>query len=165
MSAGAASTPARGGARAESVRSASRVGDHLLAGATLAATVVGVGILAWILAVVVASGSDRLSWEFVSAAPRAGMMQGGIFPAIFGTVALVLLMTVAVVPVGVASAVWLHEYARAESRLAGCPRRCPQPRGRAVDRLRLFGLGFFVRFIGRTWTWRSTATSSTASRR
>jgi len=147
MSAGA--TAVRGARTRTTVKAASGAGDHLLAGATLAATVVGLGILAWILAVIVTNGSERLTWEFVSAAPREGMMRGGIFPAIFGTVALVLLMTVAVVPVGVASAVWLHEYARPEARLARLVRG-------AVHNLAgvpsivfgLFGLGFFVRFIG-----------------
>lgn len=54
-------------------------------------------------------GARTLTWEFVSAAPRHGMTEGGIFPAIFGTVALVILMVIALVPFGVGAAIYLHE--------------------------------------------------------
>ena len=64
-----------------------------------------------ILGDILVNGLPHLSWEFVSAEPREGMTEGGIFPAIYGTVALVILMTIAVVPLGVAAAVYLHEYA------------------------------------------------------
>jgi phosphate transport system permease protein len=70
-------------------------------------------------------------WEFVSAQPRESNTEGGIFPALFGTVLMVLLMTIAVVPLGVVAALYLHEYARegpvlravrlAVSNLAGVP--------------------------------------------
>src|SRR5690606_29775265 len=50
-------------------------------------------------------------WEFVSGEPRESNTEGGIFPAIFGTVLMVLIMTVAVVPIGVLAAVYLKEYA------------------------------------------------------
>ena len=77
------------------------------------------------------------------------MTAGGIFPAIFGMVAMVLLMTLAVVPVGVATAIYLHEYASpvspvtrairiAVANLAGVPSIV----------FGLFGLGFFVQFVG-----------------
>jgi len=126
-------------------------GDVVLAATALAATVIVLLILAILLGVIGFHGRERFSWAFVSEAPRSGMMAGGIFPAIFGTVALVLLMTIAVVPVGVASAVWLHEYARPGSRLARIVRG-------AVHNLAgvpsivfgLFGLGFFIRFVGQT---------------
>jgi phosphate transport system permease protein len=128
-----------------------RVPDLVVAGLALCSTLVCAAILVCILAVIGYNARQRLDWEFVTAAPRAGMMEGGIFPAIFGTVALVLIMTVAVVPVGVASAVWLHEYASPDSRLARLVRG-------AVHNLAgvpsivfgLFGLGFFVRFLGHT---------------
>jgi len=95
-------------------------------------------------------GGRTLSWEFLTAAPRHGMMAGGIFPAIYGTALLVLLMTVVLLPLGVAAAVYLHEYARPEgwftrgvrfsvSNLAGVPSIV----------FGLFGLGFFVQFVGR----------------
>ncbi|MGH8528758.1 MAG: phosphate ABC transporter permease PstA [Nevskiales bacterium] len=87
-------------------------------------------------------------WEFVSDEPREANTEGGIFPAIFGTVMMVLLMTVFVTPFGVVAAVYLREYARqgwltrtiriAVNNLAGVPSIV----------FGLFGLGFFVYFLG-----------------
>ena len=96
-------------------------------------------------------GWRTVTWEFVTAAPREGMTAGGIFPAIFGTVALVILMVVALVPFGVGAAIYLHEYARpdawytrivrfAVNNLAGVPSIV----------FGLFGLGFFIQFVGRS---------------
>jgi phosphate transport system permease protein len=95
-------------------------------------------------------GWRTVTWEFLTATPREGMTQGGIFPAIFGTAALVVLMVVALVPFGVGAALYLHEYARpdawttrlvrfAVNNLAGVPSIV----------FGLFGLGFFVQFVGR----------------
>lgn len=94
-------------------------------------------------------GWDRLSWEFLSQGPRVGMTEGGIFPAIFGTVLLVLLMTVAGVPLGVCVAIYFSEYADRNSWFCRWTRQ-------AVNNLAgvpsivfgLFGLGFFVQFVG-----------------
>jgi phosphate transport system permease protein len=87
-------------------------------------------------------------WTFVSAWPREANTSGGIFPAIYGTVLMVLLMTIAVVPLGVIAALYLHEYARdnwfvravrlAVSNLAGVPSIV----------FGVFGLGFFIYFVG-----------------
>src|SRR5256885_7200537 len=81
-------------------------------------------MLGIILVDVVLGGLKILSWEFISAAPRNGMTAGGIFPAIFGTVVMTLLMTVAAVPAGVATAIFLTEYAPAHSKLARIIRVC-----------------------------------------
>lgn len=51
-------------------------------------------------------------WEFVSGEPREANMEGGVFPAILGTVLMVMLMTIFVTPLGVLSAIYLREYAR-----------------------------------------------------
>lgn len=87
-------------------------------------------------------------WEFVSAEPREANTEGGIFPAIFGTVLMVLLMSVLVTPFGVIAAVYLREYAKqgvvtrtiriAVNNLAGVPSIV----------YGVFGLGFFVYFLG-----------------
>lgn len=106
-------------------------------------------MLAVIIGNIVLHGWEQISWEFLTAAPRVGMTEGGIFPAIFGTVLLVLLMTIFVVPLGVAVAIYFSEYARRESWLYRWTRQ-------AVNNLAgvpsivfgLFGLGFFVRFVG-----------------
>ncbi len=49
-------------------------------------------------------------WEFLSADPREANTEGGVFPAIYGTVMMVLVMTIFVMPIGVLAAVYLHEY-------------------------------------------------------
>jgi len=99
---------------------------------------------------VVVGGWGIISWEFVSAAPREGMTKGGIFPAIFGTVALTLLMTIVAVPAGVATAVFLTEYAPPTSRIARAIRvSIANLAGVPSIVFGLFGLGFFIATIGR----------------
>ena len=87
-------------------------------------------------------------WEFISEEPREANTEGGVFPAIFGTVVMVMLMSVFVTPFGVIAAVYLKEYARqglltriiriAVNNLAGVPSIV----------YGVFGLGFFVYFLG-----------------
>jgi phosphate transport system permease protein len=114
------------------------------------ATACVVLMLLVILANVAWGGAERVSWAFLSQAPTEGMTEGGILPAIVGTVVMTLVMTVAVMPVGVLTAIYLHEYAPPRSRIAGLVRG-------AVNNLAgvpsivfgLFGLGFFIQFVGR----------------
>jgi phosphate transport system permease protein len=90
---------------------------------------------------------DRVH-EFVADDPRESNTEGGIFPAIFGTVMMVFLMSIAVVPFGVLAALYLREYATqgplvrlvriAVNNLAGVPSIV----------FGVFGLGFFVYTIG-----------------
>ena len=87
-------------------------------------------------------------WAFVSEDPRESNTEGGIFPAIFGTVMMVFLMSFMVAPFGVLGALYLREYAReglfvrtvriAVNNLAGVPSIV----------FGVFGLGFFVYLIG-----------------
>lgn len=87
-------------------------------------------------------------WEFLSAEPREANTEGGVFPAIFGTVMMVLLMSIIVTPFGVLAAVYLREYAKqgvvtrtiriAVNNLAGVPSIV----------YGVFGLGFFIYFLG-----------------
>lgn len=124
------------------------IGGSLMALTAVAAALI-VAMLALILVVVVRGGWGRLSWTFLTSDPSEGMTEGGIFPALYGTAALTLLMTVAVLPVGVLTAIYLHEYAPPGSRLAGWVRV-------AINNLAgvpsivfgLFGVGFFIHFIG-----------------
>lgn len=86
--------------------------------------------------------------EFVSGYPREANTEGGIFPAIFGTVMMVLLMSVIVTPFGVLAAIYLREYAKqgpivrliriSVNNLAGVPSIV----------FGIFGLGFFVYLTG-----------------
>lgn len=87
-------------------------------------------------------------WEFLSDDPREANAEGGVFPAIFGTVMMVLIMTLVAVPFGVLAALYLREYAVdgpmvrvvriAVNNLAGVPSIV----------FGMFGLGFFVYFVG-----------------
>ena len=87
-------------------------------------------------------------WEFVADDPREANTEGGVFPAIFGTVLMVIIMSIFVTPFGVIAAVYLREYARpgpvtsairiAVNNLAGVPSVV----------YGVFGFGFFVYFVG-----------------
>lgn len=120
------------------------------AGLTGTSAAVILGVLAWLLVDVAIHGLPRISWSFLGEAPREGMTAGGIFPAIFGTVALVVLMTAAVVPVGVLTAIYLHEYADQQGAFARWIRGAVYNlAGVPSIVFGLFGLGFFVQFVGR----------------
>ena len=87
-------------------------------------------------------------WAFLSHEPREANTEGGVFPAIFGTFVMTVLMSMAVTPFGVLAAMYLREYARqgivvrtvriAVNNLAGVPSIV----------FGVFGLGFFVYFVG-----------------
>jgi phosphate transport system permease protein len=95
------------------------------------------------------NGFERLSPTFLTHPPEAGMTGGGVFPAIFGTAALVILMTIVVIPLGVATAVYMHEYAPKHSRIVHIVRLAIQNlAGVPAIVFGLFGLGFFIEFIG-----------------
>ncbi|MCG9583371.1 phosphate ABC transporter permease PstA [Vibrio tubiashii] len=90
----------------------------------------------------------KQAWKFLSDDPRESNSEGGVFPAMFGTVLLVLIMSVIVMPLGVIAAIYLHEYAKnnaftrlirvAVINLAGVPSIV----------YGVFGLGFFVYTLG-----------------
>lgn len=125
-------------------------GDALLMGAALTATLGVLAALVWILGTIAASGAPQLSFAFLSESPSADLLGGGIFPAIWGTVLLTMLMTILGVPVGVATGVYLAEYAPKNSRWASMVRAAVQNlAGVPSIVFGLFGLGFFVMFIGR----------------
>ena len=87
---------------------AERVGFGALAVATGLVLVLVVAIVAY----VVSGGASVLSWEFLSQPPREGMTEGGILPAILGTVVLTLVTAVTSTPLGIGCAIYLVEYAR-----------------------------------------------------
>jgi len=108
-----------------------------------------VAILVVILGSIVAGGKDTLSWSFLTSAPTEGMTAGGVFPAIIGTMVLVLLMSIAGVPAGVITALYLSEYASQKSVLArGIRFAVNTLAGVPSIVFGLFGLGFFVQFVG-----------------
>jgi len=87
-------------------------------------------------------------WEFVAGEPRESNTEGGVFPAIFGTVMMVIIMSLFVSPLGVLAAFYLREYAKqgpfvstvriAVNNLAGVPSIV----------FGVFGVGFFIYFVG-----------------
>jgi phosphate transport system permease protein len=123
--------------------------DGALAAASGAALLIVLTILAMILIDVFRNGTPHLSWTFLTQAPSEGMTKGGIFPAIVGMVEMVILMTLAGVPIGVATAIYLHEYASPVSPLTRAIRiAVANLAGVPSIVFGLFGLGFFVQFIG-----------------
>ena len=58
------------------------------------------------------NGASVLNWEFLTQPPREGMTQGGIFPALLGTLFVSLITVLLAVPLGMFSAIYLNEYAR-----------------------------------------------------
>ncbi len=114
-------------------------------------TVLAVAVVVPILLVVVyivVQGIGAISWEFLTAFPRGGMKEGGILPAVVGTVVLTFGTAIASIPIAIGAAVYLAEYARdtwltrsirlAIINLAGIPSVV----------YGLFGLGLFVLFLG-----------------
>jgi len=123
--------------------------DGALAAASGAALLIVLTVLALILLDILRHGTPHLSWAFLTQAPREGMTAGGIFPAIVGMVEMVVLMTIAGVPIGVATAIYLHEYASPVSPLTRAIRiAVANLAGVPSIVFGLFGLGFFVQFIG-----------------
>jgi phosphate transport system permease protein len=114
----------------------------------ITAAAVGVVIpLVLVIAYIVVQGIGAISWEFISAMPRSGMREGGILPALVGTIWLTIGTAVTSIPFGVGAGIYLSEYAPDNSitrtirlaiiNLAGVPSVV----------YGLFGLGLFVIFL------------------
>lgn len=159
------------------LKSNRRVADKIAIGLLGFSVVLILAILVVLVGNIAIHGIGQVTWEFITQPPRDGLTAGGIFPAIVGTAALVILMSIAAVPLGVATAIYLHEYTPAEG-LTLAWKRFQASKGRpgrkrlfframsallatvtrsAVANLAgvpsivfgLFGLGFFINFIGR----------------
>lgn len=106
-------------------------------------------VLLLVLGKIIYEGIGIISFEFIFTEPKNNMTEGGIGPAIFGTLAVTTIMVLMSVPVGVSAAIYLSQYAKdtfltriirtAVNNLAGVPSIV----------FGLFGLGFFILFIGR----------------
>ena len=120
-----------------------RLGFSLLTLIALLTVVPIIGVIVYIFM----QGSPAISWEFLSAVPRSGMREGGILPAIIGTFYLTIGTAIFSVPLGIAAAIYLSEYAADSAwtrlirlaiiNLAGIPSVV----------YGLFGLGLFVLFL------------------
>ena len=100
-----------------------------------------------ILYFVLANGLPGLSWEFLTAMPRHGMKEGGIYPAILGSVSLVLVAMALAVPLGVLGAVYLSEYARQGPAVRAIRLAILNLAGVPSIVYGLFGMGIFVMVV------------------
>jgi phosphate transport system permease protein len=127
----------------------SRQASQKIAFAMLSAMAVIVVVpIVLVVVYIVIQGIGAISWEFLTEFPRNGMKEGGIFPALVGTVVLTFGTAIASIPISVGAAIYLAEYARdtwltrairmAIVNLAGIPSVV----------YGLFGLGLFVLFMG-----------------
>lgn len=113
------------------------------------ATLSVICMLLFVLCTLIYHGIFHISINFLIEPPTDGMKGGGIFPAIVGTFLLVMVMTVVVMPFGVLTAIYLQEYASQTSSFVRLVRLSLQNLV-AIPAIvyGLFGLGFFVYFIG-----------------
>ncbi len=121
----------------------------LFIGVTAFSAILIIAVIIILLVVIIIGGKETFSWEFLTAFPEDGMMKGGIFPAIYGTALLVLIMSVAAVPFGTLTAIYLTEYAHEKSILAQTIRFAVRTLATVPSIIfGLFGLGFFIKFVG-----------------
>lgn len=107
-----------------------------------------VALLFGILAFIVIKGAGVISWEFITEMPKNGMTEGGIFPAIIGTLCLVFVSALFAFPVGVFAGIYMNEYVKdgwikkiikqMTNNLAGVPSIV----------FGLFGMALFVNKLG-----------------
>ncbi len=118
-------------------------------GATAASAILILIVVLLVMGTIVVNGAGGLTWEFLFSAPTDGMTSGGIFPAIIGTAMLVIIMSIAGIPIGTVTAIYLSEYTRKSSLIArGIRFAVNTLAGVPSIVFGLFGLGFFVQFVG-----------------
>jgi len=100
-----------------------------------------------VVGVIVARGISAINWEFLSTMPHGGMKEGGILPAIVGTLLLTLGTALVAVPIGVGGAIYLSEYARDTRLTRGIRLAIVNLAGIPSIVYGLFGLGMFVLFF------------------
>lgn len=130
-----------------------RLKNKIIGGAVTTASALSVvlilAIIIIILVVTIIGGKGTLTWEFLTSFPTEGMMKGGIFPAIYGTALLVIVMSIAAVPFGTITAIYLTEYAHEKSWIAQTIRFAVRTLATVPSIIfGLFGLGFFIKFVG-----------------
>ncbi|MEI8004688.1 MAG: phosphate ABC transporter permease PstA [Bacteroidota bacterium] len=130
-----------------------RLKNKIIGGTVTAASALSVililGIIVIMLVVTFIGGKDTLTWKFLTTFPEEGMMKGGIFPAIYGTALLVIIMSIAAVPFGTITAIYLTEYAHEKSWIAQTIRFAVRTLATVPSIIfGLFGLGFFIKFVG-----------------
>ena len=122
---------------------------HLAFAAIRASMLVIVSSACLIFGYILINGFKVISWSFVTENPREGMMAGGIFPAIFGTVYLMLLTLLLALPIGIAAAIYFSEYVGARRSGLAVIMRSATSMLAGVPSIvyGLLGLGLFVLLI------------------
>jgi phosphate transport system permease protein len=101
----------------------------------------------WVIAIIVVKGYGAINWAFLSQMPREGMTEGGILPAIVGTLLLTAGTALVAIPIGIGGTIYLAEYAR-DTWLTRCIRLAiVNLAGIPSIVYGLFGLGLFVLFM------------------
>lgn len=130
-------------------RKATEVKGKVAIGLTQFAVLLIISILFIILGIIIFQGRARFSWDFISSFPTDGMTKGGILPALIGTFILVIVMSIAAVPFGTITAIYLTEYAKENSKFAAAVRFSVRTLAVVPSIIfGLFGLGFFIQFLG-----------------
>jgi phosphate transport system permease protein len=123
--------------------------DTLITALTAVSVLLILFVIVAILVITFIGGWKHLTWEFLTQFPKEGMTRGGIFPAVVGTAVMTLIMTVAAVPFGTITALYLAEYASEKSWFASTIRFAVKTLAVVPSIIfGLFGLGFFIKFIG-----------------
>jgi phosphate transport system permease protein len=131
------------------MKTGNRIKDIVTRSLMLASVLMILFVIIAMLSVIIIGGWKNFTWEFLTQFPREGMTKGGIFPAIIGTALMTLIMTVAAVPFGAITAVYLAEYASEKSIAAKSIRFAVKTLAVVPSIIfGLFGLGFFIKFIG-----------------
>jgi len=132
-----------------SEKSTSEIKGKIFIGFTQLAVILIITVLFVVLGIIIYEGRSKFSWEFISSFPSNGMTEGGIFPALIGTFILVVVMSIAAVPFGTITALYLTEYASENSKFAAAVRFSVRTLAVVPSIIfGLFGLGFFIQFIG-----------------
>lgn len=113
-----------------------------------AVAIINIGSLLAIIGLIVVEALPGLSWEFLTEAPRNMMTEGGIWPCLVGTFLLAAGALVIALPLGVMSAVYLHEYAKDSAWVTLTRLSIANLAGVPSIVFGLFGLTFFVVFCG-----------------
>lgn len=113
-----------------------------------AAVIINIGSLLAIIGLIVVEALPGLSWEFLTEAPRNMMTEGGIWPCLVGTFLLAAGALVIALPLGVMSALYLHEYAKDSAWVTLTRLSIANLAGVPSIVFGLFGLTFFVVFCG-----------------
>lgn len=118
-------------------------------GITASSVILIISIIILIAGIIIYGSRESFSWEFLTSFPTDGMTKGGILPAIIGTAIMVIIMSVAAVPFGTITAIYLTEYASEKSILAKVIRFAVRTLAVVPSIIfGLFGLGFFIKFVG-----------------